>query len=46
MKLRVMKLNNDEFDKEKKLRKKKIKDIQRRNLIDTLCESNIYQHCF
>ena len=41
-----LKLNNDEFDKEKKLRKKKRKGIQRRNLIDTLCESNIYQHCF
>ena len=36
------KLNNDEFDKQKKLTKKKRKGIQKRKVIDTLCESNIY----
>ena len=33
-----LKLNNDKFDKERKLRKKKRRDIQKRKLI----ESNIY----
>ena len=37
-----LKLNNDKFDKERKLRKKKRRDIQKRKLIDVLCESNIY----
>ena len=37
-----LKLNNDKFDKEKNLKKKKRKGIQKGNLIDALCESNIY----
>ena len=36
------KLNNDEFDKQKKLTKKKRKGIEKRKVIDALCESNIY----
>ena len=37
-----LKWNNDKFDKEKNLKKKKRKGIQKGNLINTLCESNIY----
>ena len=37
-----LKLNNAEVDKQKGLRKKKRKGIQKWKLIDTQCESNIY----
>ena len=38
-----LRLNDDEVDKEKSLRKKK-NDIQAKTFIDTPCESNVYYH--